>query len=173
MASLEAELREMDRKVMEEAALWRRLTPSERQQRQREKLRLRDVEEERAEREIIERQLRQERELWARLNRMLRALFEAVFRLRKLFLSRFDRFREPGTLLDRIAAFWFSGRKYERVLRPLLDDMQREYAEAKTAKRPGKAFVVRLRGTCAFWSATGLLKFFKWVMRWTLVSRFF
>jgi hypothetical protein len=67
----------------------------------------------------------------------------------------------PGKFLERIAEFWFSAAKVNRVLKPVIIDMRREYSEALRQQRPAKALWVRIRGTSAFWSSTGLLKLFE------------
>jgi hypothetical protein len=55
---------------------------------------------------------------------------------------------EPGRLLERIAARVVDAATYERVLRPLLADLQFEHARASGGA--GRA-LARLRGTLGFW----------------------
>ena len=65
--------------------------------------------------------------------------------------------RPPGYGLLRFADFFYSKKSVEECLRPTIQDLQDEYAEALAAKRPHKARWVRLRGTWSFVCAAGML----------------
>jgi hypothetical protein len=65
--------------------------------------------------------------------------------------------RAPGYGLLWFADFFYSRKSVEECLRPTIQDLQDEYAEALVAKRPRKATWVRIRGTWSFVCAAGLL----------------
>lgn len=65
--------------------------------------------------------------------------------------------RPPGYGLLWFADFFYSKKSVEECLRPTIQDLQDEYAEALAAKRPHKARWVRIRGTWSFACAAGLL----------------
>jgi hypothetical protein len=65
--------------------------------------------------------------------------------------------RPPGYGLLWFADFFYSRKSVEECLRPTIQDLQDEYAEALAAKRPHKARWVRIRGTWSFVCAAGLL----------------
>jgi hypothetical protein len=55
------------------------------------------------------------------------------------------------------ADFFYPKKSVEECLRPTIQDLQDEYAEALAAKRPHKARWVRIRGTWSFVCAAGML----------------
>jgi hypothetical protein len=63
----------------------------------------------------------------------------------------------PGYGLLWFADFFYSRKSVEECLRPTIQDLQDEYAEALAAKRPHKARWVRIRGTWSFVCAAGML----------------
>ncbi|WP_420125245.1 hypothetical protein [Longimicrobium sp.] len=65
--------------------------------------------------------------------------------------------RPPGYGLLWFADFFYSPKSVEECLRPTIQDLQDEYAEALAAKRPQKARWVRIRGTWSFACAAGML----------------
>lgn len=65
--------------------------------------------------------------------------------------------RPPGYGLLWVADFFYSKKSVEECLRPTIQDLQDEYAEALAANRPHKARWVRIRGTWSFACAAGLL----------------
>ncbi len=75
--------------------------------------------------------------------------------------------RAPGFKLRAFAEFFFSPKTYEKVLEPVLRDLQDEHMEALAEGQIGKARWVRIRGTCSFWAAvaaqlpTSLIKWLK------------
>lgn len=82
-----------------------------------------------------------------------RALLENFLRVaRGSYLQR-----PPGYGLLWFADFFYSRKSVEECLRPTIQDLQDEYAEALYAKRPYKARWVRIRGTWSFLCAAGLL----------------
>ena len=69
--------------------------------------------------------------------------------------------RPPGSLLNNIAEFLCSPKTLDRVVNPILSDMQVEYCEALAAGRDAKANWVRMRGYWAFFKALGLYSLLK------------
>jgi hypothetical protein len=65
--------------------------------------------------------------------------------------------RPPGYGLLWFADFFYSRKSVEECLRPTIQDLQDEYAEALAANRLHKARWVRIRGTWSFACAAGLL----------------
>lgn len=65
--------------------------------------------------------------------------------------------RPPGYSLLWLADFLYSRKSVEECLRPTVQDLQEEYAEALAAQRPYKARWVRIRGTWSFACAASLL----------------
>lgn len=79
--------------------------------------------------------------------------------------------RPPGALLGTISEFVFSKKTLERVVRPIIADMQTEYFEALAAKRRYKAKWIRIRGCWSFWKALGLYSLLKAAVEmWRKVS---
>jgi len=62
----------------------------------------------------------------------------------------------PGALLNYLADFFCAPKTMERVVGPIISDMQKEYCEALSGGRHMKARWIRLRGYCSFWKALGL-----------------
>jgi hypothetical protein len=78
--------------------------------------------------------------------------------LRSLGVARQARLqRPPGYGLIWFADFFYSKKSVEECLRPTIQDLQAEYAEALAANRPHKARWVRIRGTWSFVCAAGML----------------
>jgi hypothetical protein len=64
--------------------------------------------------------------------------------------------RPPGSTLNSVAEFFFSSRTMERVVTPIISDMQVEYCEALSTHRKIKAFWIRLSGYWSLFKALGL-----------------
>lgn len=70
-------------------------------------------------------------------------------------------YRPPGHLLSAFADFFCSPKTVERVLAPIISDLQVEYVEALAAGRTVKARWVRARGYWAFFKAVALYSLLK------------
>ena len=64
--------------------------------------------------------------------------------------------RPPGSLLRSLADFFLSPKTMERVIVPIISDMQKEYCEALSEDRHVKARWIRIRSYWSFWKALGL-----------------
>lgn len=62
----------------------------------------------------------------------------------------------PGALLNYLADFFCSPKTVERVVSPIISDLQTEYCKAFAEGRTLKAFWIRIRGYWSFWRALGL-----------------
>jgi hypothetical protein len=62
----------------------------------------------------------------------------------------------PGALLNYLADFFCSPKTMERVVSPVISDMQKEYCEALAQGRQVKARWIRVRGYWSFWKGLGL-----------------
>jgi hypothetical protein len=69
--------------------------------------------------------------------------------------------RPPGSTLNSVAEFLFSTKTMERVVTPVISDLQVEYCEALAADRKIKAGWVRLRGYWSLFKALGLYSIVK------------
>jgi hypothetical protein len=69
--------------------------------------------------------------------------------------------RPPGSLLTAVSEFLFSQKTLERVVNPVIADLQVEYCEALAANRHVKAAWVRLRGYWNLFKAIGLYSIVK------------
>jgi hypothetical protein len=79
--------------------------------------------------------------------------------------------RPPGSLLGSIAEFVFSKKTVERVVTPILSDLQVEYCEALAEDRKIKAGWVRLRGYWSLFKALGLYSIVRmFVDMWRKIS---
>lgn len=79
--------------------------------------------------------------------------------------------RPPGSLLATISEFVFSKKTLERVVNPIIADMQAEYCEALAAKRPYKAAWIRVSYCWSFAKALGLYSVLKAVVQvWRKIS---
>jgi hypothetical protein len=61
----------------------------------------------------------------------------------------------PGALLNYLADFFCSPKTLDRVVSPIISDMQTEYCKALAKGRKAKASWIRLRGYWSFWKALG------------------
>ena len=62
----------------------------------------------------------------------------------------------PGASLNALADFFCSPKTMERIVRPIISDMQFEYFKALAEKRKAKAIWIRIRGCWGFWKALGI-----------------
>jgi hypothetical protein len=62
----------------------------------------------------------------------------------------------PGLRLCALADLLCSPKTCDRILKPILADMQAEVFEALAQGRRFKAMIARIRGCLAFWKAAGL-----------------
>jgi hypothetical protein len=62
----------------------------------------------------------------------------------------------PGARLSFLADIFCSPKTMERVVRPIISDIQAEYFQALAENKKIKAFWVRVRGYWTFWKALGL-----------------
>lgn len=69
--------------------------------------------------------------------------------------------RPPGSTLSSVAEFFLSPKTMERVVTPIISDLQLEYFEALAARRKIKARWVRLRGYWSLFKALGLYSILK------------
>jgi|HubBroStandDraft_6_1064221.scaffolds.fasta_scaffold387399_2 hypothetical protein len=79
--------------------------------------------------------------------------------------------RPPGSGLNSAAEFLFSRKTMERVVNPVISDLQMEYCEALAANRRVKAIWVQIRGYWSFFKTVGLYSVLKaFVEIWRKVS---
>lgn len=79
--------------------------------------------------------------------------------------------RPPGSLLRTLSEFLFSPQTLERVVSPVISDLQVEYCEALATNRHTKAVWVCLRGYWSFFKAIGLCSIIKTLVEvWRKVS---
>src|SRR5207247_7854738 len=62
----------------------------------------------------------------------------------------------PGASLRALADFFCSPKTMERVVKPVISDMQKEFCKALSEKKRLKAAWIRIRGYWSFWKALGL-----------------
>ncbi|HEU0046100.1 MAG TPA: hypothetical protein VFQ43_00680 [Nitrososphaera sp.] len=62
----------------------------------------------------------------------------------------------PGASLRALADFFCSPKTMERVVKPVISDMQKEFCKALAEKKRLKAAWIRIRGYWSFWKALGL-----------------
>jgi hypothetical protein len=79
--------------------------------------------------------------------------------------------RPPGSGLLSFADFFCSPRTLDRVLQPILADMQHDYFQALSENRKGKAEWARFRGSVCFWKALGLYTIVRNVVAIWKISR--
>ena len=77
----------------------------------------------------------------------------------------------PGTLLNYLADFFCSPKTVERVVSPIISDLQTEYCKALAERRRLKAFWIRIRGYWSFWRALGLYAVLKNLVAIWKISR--
>jgi len=71
--------------------------------------------------------------------------------------SKYQRIvRPPGSRLLSFGDFFYSPKTLERVIQPIIADMQAEYCKALAENRKVKATWIRFRGYVNFWKALGL-----------------
>ena len=61
--------------------------------------------------------------------------------------------RRPGALLNSLADFFCSPKTRERVVEPIISDMQVEFSNAVAQNRKGGAVWIRIRGYWSLWTA--------------------
>jgi hypothetical protein len=79
--------------------------------------------------------------------------------------------RPPGCRLRELADFFCAPKTMERVVLPILADLQTEYFDALAQGRTSKAWVIRLRGYGSFWMALSLYKVAKRLKEIWRISR--
>ena len=79
--------------------------------------------------------------------------------------------RPPGSFLSRLAEFLLSPKTNERIVNPIISDLQLEYCSALAAKRRVKAAWVCFRGYWSLFKAVGLYSIIKILVdMWRKVS---
>ena len=73
-------------------------------------------------------------------------------------------FKPPGSLWMRFARFFFSPESVREVFESLYKDFWYEYEKAFVAEQKWKGRWIRVRYYWAFVQATGLVKFFQWIV---------